>query len=71
MKTLVSLLLPIASGALLALPFNLEIAGSIIFALGFLWIVRADYGRRTGRPLTTAALTKASAKKPESYRLAA
>lgn len=71
MKTLVSLLLPIAFGALLALPFNLEIAGSILFGLGLLWIMRADYGRRVRPSLTAMIQTESSGKKSESYRLAA
>lgn len=67
MKTLLSLFLPIGFASLMALPFNIEIAGSLVFSVGFILLVRADY-RRQPKLLTSSSPTR---KSPESLRLAA
>lgn len=67
MKTLLSLLLPFGFAALMALPFNIEIVGSLLFSVGLLFVMHADYRRRP-KLLTSCRTTRGRA---ESLRLAA
>jgi hypothetical protein len=71
MKTLVSLLLPMGFGAIAALPFDLEIVGSLLVVTGVLFIMRADYGRRFRTLKVTTTVAARATKTDESLRLAA
>jgi hypothetical protein len=58
-------------GAIAALPFDLEIVGSLMVVAGVLFIMRADYGRRFRTLEATATAAVRSTKTDESLRLAA
>jgi hypothetical protein len=71
MKTIPALTFIAALGAFVLFPFRFEIAGSVLFAAGFLAIAFCDYSRRM-RPLELPAVAAVvTARRTERFGLAA
>ena len=71
MKTIPSLTFIAALGAFLLFPVSFEIAGSALFAAGFVAIAFCDYSRRA-RPLELPAVAAiVAARRTERFGLAA
>jgi hypothetical protein len=71
MKTVPAFMFIAALGAFLLFPLSFEIAGSALFAAGFIAIALCDYSRRN-RPLALPAVAAmVSARRSERFGLAA
>jgi hypothetical protein len=71
MKTIPALTFIAALGAFVLFPLSFEIAGSVLFAAGFVAIALCDYSRRT-RPLELPAVAAVvTARRTERFGLAA